>query len=328
MCSAVSEHLESDGYASVGLDCGWRFVFGSCEQLFGVLPSLKLSLICAFIPSSCCSIPDGCFSGSPRLSRVTFGRCNAVPADFQDCSIGCGGLREADVSCSAGSIGEGCSRCWEAQESPSAMSGLRGLSSSLSRRTPRSGSALKRIGKEAFSSCNELRELEIPAGVEEIGEGCFRGCDVSGLRFSGESGTFRVMGGFIIRVEGMCAVCAFRRLREVEIPASVEEIGEGCFRCSSLSRVTFASGSALKRIGKEAFRECEELLELEIPASVEEIGEGCFWESTLSRVTFASGSALKRIGKEAFWGCKELRQLEIPASVELLGDIGVRVRRV
>ena len=45
---------------------------------------------------------------------------------------------------------------------------------------------------------------------------------------------------------------------------------------SSLSRVTFASGSALKRIGNEAFRACEKLREIEIPACVEEIGERCF----------------------------------------------------
>ena len=208
--------------------------------------------------------------------------CNAVPADFQDCSIGCGGLREADVSCSAGSIGEGCSRCWEAQESPSALSGLRGLSSSLSRRSPWSGSALKRIGRGAFRGCDKLRELEIPASVEEIGEGCF-----------GE-------------------------VRHLQVVAS----------CSSLSRVTFASGSALKRIGKEAFRGCDKLLELEIPAGVEEIGEGWFSCSSLSRVTFASGSALKRIGKEAFSWCKELRELEISASIEICGGIGARGRRV
>ena len=58
-----------------------------------------------------------------------------------------------------------------------------------------------------------------------------------------------------------------------EIPASVEEIGDGCFGNSSLSRVTFGSGSVLKRIGKSAFRGCKELREIEIPASVEVVGD-------------------------------------------------------
>ena len=59
-------------------------------------------------------------------------------------------------------------------------------------------------------------------------------------------------------------------LREIEIPASVEVLCEGCFwACRSLQRVTFASGSCLKRIEKEAFGKCSGLREIEIPASVE-----------------------------------------------------------
>ena len=109
------------------------------------------------------------------------------------------------------------------------------------------------------------------------------------------------------------------------IPASVEDIGDGCFSgCSSLSRVTFASGSAVRRIGKEAFRECRKLSEIEIPASVEDIGEacfsGCFSEcANLASVTFFPGSSLKRIEKEAFRNCKNLREMEIPATVKSLG---------
>ena len=92
------------------------------------------------------------------------------------------------------------------------------------------------------------------------------------------------------------------------IPASVEEIGESCFSgCSSLSRVTFASGSAVRRIGKEAFRECRKLSEIEIPASVEEIGERCVWGcSSLSRGTFASGSALSASGRTRSAGARNL----------------------
>jgi hypothetical protein len=93
--------------------------------------------------------------------------------------------------------------------------------------------------------------------------------------------------------------------------------------------VTFGSGSALKRIGKEAFSGCGNLRESEIPASVEEIGEGCFDHcSSLLRVTFGSGSVLKQIGKDAFSGCSQLLELEIPASVEVVGNPGVIVRRV
>ena len=76
---------------------------------------------------------------------------------------------------------------------------------------------------------------------------------------------------------GNAAFRECKALREIEIPASVEEIGESCFSAgwggsSSLSRVTFGSGSVLKRIGKEAFNGCKALREIEIPASVVLVG--------------------------------------------------------
>ena len=42
---------------------------------------------------------------------------------------------------------------------------------------------------------------------------------------------------------------------------------------SSLSRVTFASGSALRRIGKDAFSKCKQLKEIEIPDGVQLDGQ-------------------------------------------------------
>jgi hypothetical protein len=54
----------------------------------------------------------------------------------------------------------------------------------------------------------------------------------------------------------------------MELAASVAVLCEGFFGWSGLSPVTFASGSCLKRIEKEAFRSCESLKEIEIPAGV------------------------------------------------------------
>jgi hypothetical protein len=62
-------------------------------------------------------------------------------------------------------------------------------------------------------------------------------------------------------------VSIFRLVEGIEIPASVEVLGEECFGWSGVSRVTFASGSCLKRIEKRAFDGCIRL-KLEIPAGV------------------------------------------------------------
>ena len=108
------------------------------------------------------------------------------------------------------------------------------------------------------------------------------------------------------------------RLVSVFVQRGCAVLIDDSFRsCGSLRRITFASGSVLKRIGKGAFSSCKSLKEICIPASVEDIGDDCFYRcSFLSRVTFESGSALKRIGDSAFSHCPHLEEMEIPASVE------------
>ena len=59
------------------------------------------------------------------------------------------------------------------------------------------------------------------------------------------------------------AARVFANIPVITIPASVEVICERCFvSCGSLSRVTFAAGSCLKRIEEEAFSGCESLKEI------------------------------------------------------------------
>ena len=66
----------------------------------------------------------------------------------------------------------------------------------------------------------------------------------------------------------------FTNITVITIPAGVKVLCERCFvEHKSLSRVTFAAGSCLKQIEKEAFSGCESLKEIEIPASVEVLCE-------------------------------------------------------
>ena len=197
---------------------------------------------------------------------------------------------------------------------------------SLSRVTFAAGSRLKRIENWAFSGCQSLKEIEIPASVEELGPRVFSGCDVTGLVIAPENRYYRAVGAVVLSYDGSALAGVFRNIAEIEIPASVAVLCEGCFggdyesSCRSLSRVTFAAGSCLKRIEMWAFSRCRSLKEIEIPASVEVLCESCFvGRTSLSRVTFAAGSCLKRIEKEAFSGCESLKEIEIPAGVEELG---------
>lgn len=103
------------------------------------------------------------------------------------------------------------------------------------------------------------------------------------------------------------------------IPASVRVICEKCFyKRISLSCVTFARGSRLQRIEKEAFYQCMSLEEAEIPATVEVLGEDCFSGSGITSVRFPRDSKLKSIERGAMSCCLRLEVFEIPASVKVV----------
>ena len=109
-------------------------------------------------------------------------------------------------------------------------------------------------------------------------------------------------------------------LTKIEIPASVETIGNNIFDgCTSLQTVTFEKGSKFKTIGSDVFSDCTSLTSIEIPASVEEIrGSAFFGCSSLKTVTFEKGSKLKTVA--GFSHCTSLTTIEIPASVETIGQ--------
>lgn len=107
-------------------------------------------------------------------------------------------------------------------------------------------------------------------------------------------------------------------ITEVNIPSSVDKIGESAFEnCITLKKVSY-QGSSFESdsrvIGDAAFRMCTELETLLLPGGLVEIGESAF--SRCGKIKeIALPDTLKTINSNAFAQCDTLTAVSIPASV-------------
>ena len=144
-----------------------------------------------------------------------------------------------------------------------------------------------------------LTSVILPANLVEIA-GAFRNaatCLYSNLT------TVNFAEGSRVKVLGT-AFMAYSNMTSFTVPATVEEIGNQVFLCSTLSTLTFAEGIKLKKIGDEAFSNTMpangvvtaanqrlQLVSVTIPASVEEIGLKAFaGVATMTAINVATGN--------------------------------------
>ncbi len=127
---------------------------------------------------------------------------------------------------------------------------------------------------------------------------------------------------------------------EVILPKGLKKIQFGAFWGSEMKKIKLPDG--LKKIGDDAFTDCEKLKEINLPDSIKEIGAGAFNDcyslksvkipkecNNIYFCTFIDCKNLKKvklhenvtyISDGAFSGCTSLRELEIPDSVNKLGE--------
>lgn len=106
-------------------------------------------------------------------------------------------------------------------------------------------------------------------------------------------------------------------ISEIDLPDSVEIIGDQAFWASSVKRISLPAN--LREIGDSAFRGSD-LEEIDLPPDVKVIRRGAFMECTsLKRAFLPEG--LEEIGHNAFQYSYELQEVNIPSTVKVFGKM-------
>jgi len=188
-------------------------------------------------------------------------------------------------------------------------------------------SRLQRIGNYAFSDCNNLTGITIPAGVNTIGNYAFYNCaSLTGITIP----------------EGVTAISQYAfsgctSLTGIIIHEGITSIGSNAFSgCTSLTGIIIHEG--ITSIGGNAFSGCASLTEITIPANVTSIGSGAFSGCTNltdiiidnDKVTGNWGDRFpadnlsvtfkKNIGSTAFYNCTRLTNVIIEENVAVIGS--------
>ena len=139
--------------------------------------------------------------------------------------------------------------------------------------------------------CSGVTGLTIPAGVQTIEDGAFKGLDhLNTINLASENTNF-VLEDNVLYDKDKTKILLFPQLRagEYNMPSTITETGDYQFyNCKNLTSITLSEN--LKTIGSYAFSGCSQIKSISIPASVETIKSNAFDGCTaLTELVFEDG---------------------------------------
>ncbi len=164
-------------------------------------------------------------------------------------------------------------------------------------------SSVRTIGEAAFYGNTAITSLSIPSSVKTIGNAAFAQCtSVSNIKLSEGVTT---IGDYAFEATGITSI---------SIPASVTALGSSSestalvfFGCTSLARVSIASGNSV-------YRQYDGMI-------FSKDGSTLFYcPHALAKSQVSIPSTVKKIASSAFQMNKFVKQVDIPSSVTTLGD--------
>jgi hypothetical protein len=187
---------------------------------------------------------------------------------------------------------------------------------------------IKIIDQWAFFGCENLTNLSIAEGVQEIGKNAFKACNIESLVLPesltkvGEEAfcanskmKTAIIKGRTEFEKGTFSAC--RYLETVEFHNAISVLPDSMFHdCQILKNVQFPIN--VKTLGNYIFMNCKRL-EAKIPDTVVEVGEKAFaYCNSLQSIVIPDG--ITEIKAGTFSYCQNLKNVTIPESVKSIGE--------
>ena len=301
-CDLITEIVVPDGVIKLAANA-----FESCDNLSYVsLPnSLEIIEEGAFrnckrlpsiiVPKNVIYIGDGAFNGCTGIAKITLPFVGRMPNG--------GGNALFGSIFGAQNVGQQVSRV------PKALHNVV-ITGSTS------------IGNAAFSDCESIESITLPASLKYIGEGAF----------------FFAKNLKQIYIEDIAAYCNItmvsaastpftneaylylnnKRVKELTIPDGVESIPTfAFFNCQGLTKVTIPDSVTL--LGDDCFKNCKALTTVEFGKNVTEIRSSAF-ENCAELVDLVLPENLEILESSSLRGCSKLTEITLPKTLRFIGD--------
>ena len=195
---------------------------------------------------------------------------------------------------------------------------------------------IERIGNCSFQGCTHLKMISLPEGVSVIDDGAFS--DDTALETAGLPNTLSYIG--ISCFEGCTA------LGLIELPASLEAIGEYAFKGCTSEELTLVLPDDIQNIGFSAFEGVKNYVHVTADSATmeaalvtdlyyhfiyPEITIQAEYQDGYATITntfplnggpeeFVVPDGFEKIGIGAFEGCEKLKTITFPSSMQVLAD--------
>ena len=181
---------------------------------------------------------------------------------------------------------------------------------------------VEKVGEYAFSSCNALVSVTIPATLTDLEMSSFAySRAILEIHYGGEpegwlgmANLYGIMNdraiGRVLYIDGELMEGA------LSIPSGIKNIPSYAFYMhNGLTMLTMSEG--MLTIGDEAFRYCNDMAEVFFASTVKSIGAGAFYSCPITSLELPA--ALTRIERDTFAYCHDLVTARLPLGIKSIG---------